>query len=390
MNFIKIIKNSFIALLFVIFASSASAFDANNHDASMLSESELKAMVDAAMKVNPPKNGKNYVFGFANLQRDIAFCALVEEGILANAEAAGIEVLVTDNLLDGATAMANADSYITRNVDYVIEFQTDAAFGEMIMNKMNMNGIGVTAIDIPMPGAGFFGANNPKSGYIGGLHLASAAKTKWGPDVGKDAYLVIGALPQSGAVVAMRSGGQEAGARAVLPEITDDRVIVYDAKQTLELSFQEMNNVIGRIPEGAPILITAINDQTATGALRAVQGANRGGDSIVVGMGADELDTMMNEPEFIASVGYFPERYGNYLIPMALSNLANNPVDEVVLMNHVMVSPSNICDYYSDRNCRADDVAAKWSFPQDSFSAHLAEVRADPGMKDVLNLIPSD
>ena len=390
MNFIKLIKNSFIALLFVIFASSASAFDANNHDASMLSESELKAMVDAAMKVNPPKNGKNYVFGFANLQRDIAFCALVEEGILANAEAAGIEVLVTDNLLDGATAMANADSYITRNVDYVIEFQTDAAFGEMIMNKMNMNGIGVTAIDIPMPGAGFFGANNPKSGYIGGLHLASAAITKWGPDVGKDAYLVIGALPQSGAVVAMRSGGQEAGARAVLPEITDDRVIVYDAKQTLELSFQEMNNVIGRIPEGAPILITAINDKTATGALRAVQGANRGGDSIVVGMGADELDTMMNEPEFIASVGYFPERYGNYLIPMALSNLANNPVDEVVLMNHVMVSPSNICDYYSDRNCRADDVAAEWSFPQDSFSAHLAEVRADPGMKDVLNLIPSD
>ena len=390
MNFIKLIKNSFIALLFVIFASSASAFDANNHDASMLSESELKAMVDAAMKVNPPKNGKNYVFGFANLQRDIAFCALVEEGILANAEAAGIEVLVTDNLLDGATAMANADSYITRNVDYVIEFQTDAAFGEMIMNKMNMNGIGVTAIDIPMPGAGFFGANNPKSGYIGGLHLASAAITKWGPDVGKDAYLVIGALPQSGAVVAMRSGGQEAGARAVLPEITDDRVIVYDAKQTLELSFQEMNNVIGRIPEGAPILITAINDQTATGALRAVQGANRGGDSIVVGMGADELDTMMNEPEFIASVGYFPERYGNYLIPMALYNLANNHVDEVVLMNHVMVSPSNICDYYSDRNCRADDVAAEWSFPQDSFSAHLEEVRADPGMKDVLNLIPSD
>ena len=241
-----------------------------------------------------------------------------------------------------------------------------------------------------MPGAGFFGANNPKSGYIGGVHLATAAITKWGPDVGKDAYLVIGALPQSGAVVAMRSGGQEAGARAVLPDITDDRVIVYDAKQTLELSFQEMNNVIGRIPEGAPILITAINDQTSTGALRAVQGANRSDDAIVVGMGADELDTMMNEPEFIASVGYFPERYGNYLIPMALSNLANKPVDDVVLMNHVMVSPSNICEYYPDRTCRDDDVAASWTFPQEAFSAHLAEVRADPAMADVLNLIPSD
>ncbi len=389
-NFINFFKILSTAIIFTFFTNSLSAFDANNHDASMLSDADLKAMVAEAMKVNPPKNGKNYVFGFANLQRDIAFCALVEEGILANAKAAGIEVLVTDNLLDGATAMANADSYLTRNVDYVIEFQTDAAFGEMIMNKMNMAGVGVTAIDIPMPGAGFFGANNPKSGYIGGLHLATAAITKWGADVGKDAYLVIGALPQSGAVVSMRSGGQEAGARAVLPEISDDRVIVYDAKQTLELSFQEMNNVIGRIPEGAPILITAINDQTATGALRAVQGANRGNDAIVVGMGADELDTMMNEPEFIASVGYFPERYGNYLIPMALSNLANKPVDDVVLMNHVMISPSNICDYYSDRECRADDVAANVTFPQSKFSAHLKDVRKDPAMQEVLNLIPSD
>ena len=384
-NFINFFKILSTAIIFIFFTNSLSAFDA-----SMLSDADLKAMVAEAMKVNPPKNGKNYVFGFANLQRDIAFCALVEEGILANAKAAGIEVLVTDNLLDGATAMANADSYLTRNVDYVIEFQTDAAFGEMIMNKMNMAGVGVTAIDIPMPGAGFFGANNPKSGYIGGLHLATAAITKWGADVGKDAYLVIGALPQSGAVVSMRSGGQEAGARAVLPEISDDRVIVYDAKQTLELSFQEMNNVIGRIPEGAPILITAINDQTATGALRAVQGANRGNDAIVVGMGADELDTMMNEPEFIASVGYFPERYGNYLIPMALSNLANKPVDDVVLMNHVMISPSNICDYYSDRECRADDVAANVTFPQSKFSAHLKDVRKDPAMQEVLNLIPSD
>ena len=33
-----------------------------------------------------------------------------------------------------------------------------------------------------------------------------------------------------------------------------------------------MNNVIGRIPEGAPILITAINDQTSS-ALSKLQGA---------------------------------------------------------------------------------------------------------------------
>ena len=99
MKLIKFLKSGIIALVLTFTATFASAgghFDANNHDASMLSEAELKAMVDEAMKVNPPKNGKNYVFGFANLQRDIAFCALVEEGILANAEAAGIEVEIEE------------------------------------------------------------------------------------------------------------------------------------------------------------------------------------------------------------------------------------------------------------------------------------------------------
>ena len=65
----NLLKISFAALLITCFSSFTFAFDANNHDSSMLSEAELKAMVDEAMKVNPPKNGKNYVFGFANLQR---------------------------------------------------------------------------------------------------------------------------------------------------------------------------------------------------------------------------------------------------------------------------------------------------------------------------------
>ena len=65
-KFFNFLKVSLISLLLAFFVNSASAFDANNHDASMLSDSELKAMVDAAMKVNPPKNGKHYVFGFAN------------------------------------------------------------------------------------------------------------------------------------------------------------------------------------------------------------------------------------------------------------------------------------------------------------------------------------
>ncbi|MGF1625077.1 MAG: sugar ABC transporter substrate-binding protein [Alphaproteobacteria bacterium] len=365
-------------------------FDPASHDASMISADQLAAMIEEAKGVTPPRNGESYVIGFANLQRDISFCIKVEEGLVANAEAAGVELAITDNRLDGATALANAESYVSRDVDYVIEFQTDANFGATIMQRMDEAGISVTAIDIPMPGSTFFGANNPRSGYMGGAYLAQAAIAEFGAEAAASGYFVVGELPQSGPIPAMRTGGQVAGFKAVLPDFPDDNLIFIDTKNTLQESFAQMNNVIGRIPDDAVIMITAINDQAATGMLRAVQQADREAQTLVVGMGADELDTMMSEPRFIASVGYFPERYGNYLLPMALMELAGKELPPAVLMNHVMISPSNVCEYYDTQECAEDAVAFDASFPEDAFKDHVAALREDPELAGNEDLIPSN
>ena len=79
-------------------------------------------MAAEAAQNSPPKNGENLVFGFANLQRDISFGIKVEKSIECNAEAAGIELLIADNRLDGPTALANAESFARRQVDFCIEF----------------------------------------------------------------------------------------------------------------------------------------------------------------------------------------------------------------------------------------------------------------------------
>ena len=355
----------------------------------MLAADALGAMVVDAIKAKPPKNGDKYVLAFANLQRDISFCAKVEAGIVENAKAAGIELVIADNRLDGATALANAESFINRDVDFVIEFQTDANFGATIMQKMNDAGIGVIAIDIPMPGATFFGANNPKSGYMGGVYLGQAAVKKFGADKVKEGYFILGDLPQSGAVPAMRTGGQLAGFLASVEGFPADHVITIDTKNTLEESFAQTNNVLGRIPDGVPIMATAINDQATTGIIRAVKQANREADLIAVGMGADELQTMMDEPSFVASVGYFPERYGNFLVPMALAEMAGIDLPPTVLMTHVMVDKGNICKYYKDFPC-TDGTGMEMSFPQDKFVAHLAAIRESPEMADALDLIPTE
>ncbi|HEV7285541.1 MAG TPA: substrate-binding domain-containing protein, partial [Kaistia sp.] len=292
--------------------------------------------------------------------------------------------------LDGATALANAQSFLQRQVDHVTEFQTDANFGATIMQQMNDANTKVVAIDIPMPGATFFGANNPRSGFMGGAYLGQAAIAKFGADKVKEGFFVVGELPQSGAIPAMRTGGQVAGFKAAVEGFSDDHIIKIDTKNTLEESFTQMNNVIGRIPEGAPIMVTAINDQAATGMLRAVKQAGREADLIVVGMGADEIQTMIDEPAFVSSVGYFPERYGNYLIPLALMQLAGKDVPDTVLVNHVMVTKDNVCTYYDKFACAKGKDPIQFTFPQAAFEKHLAEIRTLPDLADYQNLIPTN
>ncbi len=366
-------------------------FEPKTYNGEMLSADTLQQMVSAAKEVTPPKNGKNYVFAFANLQRDIAFGILTEQGIVKNAEAAGIELVIADNRLDGPTALSNAQSFVQRNVDFVIEFQTDANFGSVIMEGFNNADTPVIAIDIPMEGATFFGANNPRSGFMGGSYLVQAAQAKFGDRL-NDGYLVIGALPQSGAIPALRTGGQRAGFLASDEGFPEDHIIEIDTKNTLEESFSQMSNALGRIPEGVPVMGIAINDQATTGMLRAVQTAGREADALFVGMGADELDTLTGEPEFIASPGYFPERYGNYLVPTALATLAGREVPAAVLVNHVMVTPMNVCEYYEDRECKTPEGYPDFTyeFPQDAYQAHLESVRANPDYAGYEAIIPAE
>jgi ribose transport system substrate-binding protein len=376
-----------LGLVATAVAQSFFGFDPKKFSGRQLSSSTLKQMVLAATKNSPPRNGKKYVIGFANIVRSITFTQLVEAGILRNAEAAGIEVVVGDNQGSGATALQVAETFIQRNVDFVIEFQTDANFGAQIMTKMNAAKIPVVAIDIPMGEATFFGANNPYSGFLGGSYLGQAAIAKWGAAKANQAYAVIGELPQSGVVPKMRTDGQEAGIKAVLKNLPADRLIKIDTKNVLEESFKQMSNVLGRIPAGSPIIVTAINDGSTKGMLQAVKAAGRQGDLLAVGMGGDELDALLGEDQFVASVGYFPENYGNYLIPLSMMMLAGKQVPAGVLISHIMVTPMNVCKIYPDRKCVERAPKFSYKFPTALFNTFMDSLRKDPELKDYQALL---
>jgi ribose transport system substrate-binding protein len=369
------------------FAANFHGFDPATFDGTMLPPAQLKAMVAEAQKKTPPKDGKTYTFGFANLQRDVAFCILTEKGLQANADAAGIKLVVADNRLDGSTALTNAQSFVRQHVDFVIEFQTDVNFGPKISKTFKDAGIDVIAIDIPMVDTTFFGVNNPRSGFMTGSYLGAAAVHQFSASKVHDGYFVDGALPQSGVIPALRTRGQVAGFNAMVPGFPADHIVQIDTKNTLQESYTQMTNVLGRIPRGVPIMVTAINDQSAIGMLRAVKAAGRSDDLIVVGNGADEAQALVTEDRLVASTGSFPERYGNYLIPMALDELAGHSLPAAVLVHHVMVTKANICKFNPSFPCKGSD-AFTYVFPQVAFEKYLASLKTDPTLTGYTSLLP--
>ena len=60
-----------------------------------------------------------------------------------------------------------------------------------------------------------------------------------------------------------------------------------------------------------------------------------------------------------------------------------------MLINHVMVTKQNVCEYYPDQTC-SQEAGMDYTFPQAEFEAHLAALKDDPALQDVQNLIPSN
>lgn len=292
----------------------------------------------------------SYTIGFANLTEDIVFTQLVRDGILSAAEEAGnVEVVLADNRLDGATALANADNFIAQGVDGVIEFQTDEAFGNVIMSRFRREGIPVIAIDIPMPGATFFGADNYNAGRLAGEALSAWVNENWDGDV--DALLVL-ELPQSGPIPAARMQGQIEGLQDNLTvPVAEDMIFLLDSKNTQEESFQVVSDILPTIPDAEHIVAVTINDGTALGVIAAAEAAGRADQIMVVGQGADPSgqEAMLAEnSRYLGATGYFAENYGSYLIPAMLDLLECRPVPPAIYVDHVFINKDNLCEYYGE------------------------------------------
>jgi ribose transport system substrate-binding protein len=289
---------------------------------------------------------RRYRIGYAGQGQDTSFPREVVAGLRRAADREGIELIVVDNRYQPKVALRNAEHLVREQVDLVIEFQTDEAVAPAIAARYMEAQIPLIAIDVPHPGATYFGANNYQAGLLAGRHLGQWAKTRWQGRVDEVMLLELG---RAGSLVHGRMSGVLAGLRETLHEAQDPRPVVsIDCDGQFKTALEKVRKHV-RESRASHVLVGAANDPSALGAARAFQEAGRAGTCAIVGHNAEpDARAELREPRtpFVASVAFFPEKYGDGLMKLAGDILGHRPTPPAVFIHHQLVTTATVDHLY--------------------------------------------
>jgi ribose transport system substrate-binding protein len=292
-----------------------------------------------------PFRQKLYRLGYAAQGTDYQFSKEIATGLQRASQAEGIELICVDNRYNAKIAQRNADVLVREKVDLVIEFQTDEHVAPIVAAKYREAGIPLIAIEIPHPGATYFGANNYEAGLIGGRYLGRWAKQQWQSHVDE---IVLITLERAGGLPRMRLTGMLVGMRETCAPLENVPVTYIDGDGKMADSFEAIRRHL-RTSRAKRILVGAINDPSALGALRAFQEAGRTAGCAIMGQNASpegRAELRQMGTRLMGSVAYFPEKYGPEIIGVALDILHRRPVPPAVFVKHQLLTADNVNHVY--------------------------------------------
>jgi ribose transport system substrate-binding protein len=294
-----------------------------------------------------------YRLGYAAQGQEGSFDREVRAGLMRAAERAEVELIVVDNRYQPKIALRTADYLVHEQVDLVIEFQTDEVIAPAIAAKYMQAHIPFIAIDIPHPGATYFGANNYQAGLMAGQYLGRWAKRHWKGEV--DEILLI-ELQRAGSLPKTRMRGIGVGIGESIRVSEQSRTVVIDGDGQFQTTHERVRKHL-RESKARRILVGAVNDPSAIGALRAFQEAGRANECAIVGQNAEleaRAELRVADTRLVASVAYFPERYGDGLIRLALDILGGKAVPPALFTTHQIITAENVDHFYPNDGLLSD------------------------------------
>ncbi len=284
---------------------------------------------------------KKIRFGFASQSITMPFSEAVTASLRSAATSSGIELVILDNKYDAEVAMRNAEEFVGKSVDLVIEFQIDENVAPLIGHTLSSAGIPLIAIDIPHPHATYFGVDNFQVGFEAGEHLAQYAIDEW---KGKPDWVLGLDIAEAGSFVQSRITGAFQGVRARLPNLPSDRFMRLEGGGLRQRSYQAIITFL-RNHRKQKTLIAAATDTSALGALQAAR--ELGLDKSVAIVGQDCIPEVLDEMRaqedgLIGSISHEAHTYGPRLIQLGLAILRGSAVPPYNFVNHKLVTPANL------------------------------------------------
>jgi len=291
--------------------------------------------------------GRQVTIGFLAPLEGNAFRADLVSSLTAAARKAGANLLLFDNREDDvATALENTSKLLNSRVDAAIFFQPVEAIGHMVADSLFRSQVPFVTVERPIQGGVYYGANNFQAGKMAGIVLAQFARNNWKSRFDR---VVLLETMQHNPNVQARVTGVLVGLREVLGEIEESHVIHLDGKAHVESSQAAVNALLKKMRPGTRLLISGFNDLSAVGASRAVREAKRESDVAIVGQNAareGQMEIRRRGSRMIASIAYFPEKYGANLIRLAMDLAAGRKTPPTVYTNHVALDRHNLDRFY--------------------------------------------
>jgi ribose transport system substrate-binding protein len=286
--------------------------------------------------------GKRFCIGYAAQGHD-SFSMAVGQGLRWAANEHLVDLIELDNQSSQKIALRNAEKLVKQNVDLMIEFQLHERIASKLSNLFKEAGIPVVAIEIPQPGAVFFGMDNHQVGLMAGNALLRAAQREWN---GECDELLLLDREVAGSVPNLRISSAQSVLRKKLAG--NWPITHLESRGEFIRAFELTRKHLQTVPKRRTLL-TGTNDLAVLGALRAFDEAGRSSLCLAVGIGAlPEARRELQLPNtcLVASIATFPERYGESVLKLAVDMLHGRPVPPAVYAAVQLVTPKNIDQFY--------------------------------------------
>jgi ribose transport system substrate-binding protein len=290
--------------------------------------------------------GRRFKVGYLAETGETSFYRAVTRGLIESAERAGVDLVALNSQHSPELALANAEELLAENVDLVMMFQSYPQVAAVISTRAGSRKVPMIAVEIPHPNAIYFGVDNCHAGLTAGRYLAHWAEQHWNGQV--DEILLVGS-PRAGSLPEARLTGSLLGINEILPNSAHAGISTVNGDWQFDESYEAVTRHLEK-SKATRILVSAIFDPSALGALQAFKDADRLQDCAIVGQNGSiegRMQMRKSNSRLIGSVAYFPERYGEQLIALALDMLTQRvPVPNAVFIKHQLITPGNLKQHY--------------------------------------------